>query len=210
MPNVITNKNTSQDPIVSGLTGTQSIKFIDAQRVYIKTADSTSTAPVGTYFSGYSSKSNGSTPAGWTDLGIITGRPKINYTKKVKDITTGMDNVVRSVYVQEKRASLDFSLSQFDDVTLQNISGLSPSVLTAGSALSFNVGSEDLVVAALLLVAQNKIDGKEIQFYNPASYLVFEYSDNGDELVLKVQATLQYFSLAPGSKSMYIYQTQYA
>lgn len=210
MPTVITNKNTAQDPIISGLTGLQSLKFIDAQRVYIKTADSTSTAPVGTYFSSYASKSNGSTPAGWTDLGIITGRPKINYTKKTKEITTGIDNVVRSQYIQEKRANLEFSLSQFDDVTLQNVSGLSPSVITAGSAIAFTVGSEDLVTAALLLVAQNKIDGKEIQFYNPASYLAFDYSDNGDELVLKVTATLQYFSLAPATKSMYIYQAMFA
>lgn len=208
---VIVNRNTAQNPMLTGgLTGAQVLKFIDAQRVYIKSPDSITAAPVGTYFAGTSSKSNGVTPAGWTDLGIITGKPKVAYTKKVIEVTTGIDKVFRSAYTNEKKAQLQFDLGQFDDVALQQVSGLSPSIITSGSVVAYQVGGEDLNISGLLLVAQNKLDGKEIQFYNPAAYLNFEYADNGDEMVLKCTAYLPYFTLTIGGPSMFMYQAIFA
>ncbi len=188
---VIVNRNTTQAPNTTvGLTGTQVIKFINAPRVYIKTLDSSPTPVV--------VKSNGTTPSGWTDLGSVDGMAKVTYTKDVKEVRLGMDEILMATYVGKKTAGFEFSLTQFDDIVLQNVSGLTASTTTAGSIVSYGVGSEDVVQKALLLVAQNKLDGKEMQFYSPLAYLTFAIEDSSGALVLKANANLPSFAWTTG------------
>jgi hypothetical protein len=183
---VIVNKNTTQTPLTSGSTGTQVIKFVDAPRVYIKTADVTAT-PVTT-------KSNGSTPSGWTDLGGVNGKVRIAYEKEIREVRTGIDQVLRQSYVGQKSGSFEFVLDQFDDVVIEELSGINPYEVQAGSAYSFSLGSEDIVSKALLLVVQNKLDGKEWQFYSPNADLSFTLEDSGDQTVVRGRANLKAFS----------------
>lgn len=187
---IVVNKNTFQSPLTAtGRTGTQSIKFIPAPRVYIKTADAITSTPVQNYFT----KSNGTTPSGWTDLGIVVGMAKVTYTKKVKEVLTGIDEYLRAAYVGSKNAHIEFDLSQTDDYALENISGLTASVITTGSVVNYQIGEEDLNQVALLLVAQNKLDGKEWQFYNPNAYISFVYAEQNEGLILKCDGLLPYF-----------------
>jgi hypothetical protein len=183
---VISNKNTAQTPVASGLTGAQVVKFIDAPRVYIKAVDTTPT-PVTT-------KSNGTTPAGWTDLGIVNGKVRVTYEKEIKEVRTGIDQVLRASYVGQKTAGFEFVLSQFDDVVIKNLSGLSEVVVSAASAYAFQIGSEDIIQKALLMVVQNKLDGKEWQFYHPAADLAFNIEDSGEETVVRGRANLKAFT----------------
>jgi hypothetical protein len=183
---VIVNKNTTQTPVATGRTGTQVIKFIDAPRVYIKTAD-VSAAPVMT-------KSNGTTPSGWTDLGSVNGKVRIQYEKEVKEVRTGVDQVLRQSYIGQKTGSFEFVMSQFDDVVIEQLSGLNPYTVQSGSAYSFGLGSEDIISKALLLVVQNKLDGKEWQFYNPNADLSFTLEDNGEETVVRGRGNLKAFT----------------
>jgi hypothetical protein len=183
---VIVNKNTTQTPLSSGLSGTQVVKFIDAPRVYIKAVD-TSIYPVTT-------KSNGSTPSGWTDLGGVEGKLKITYTKEIKEIRTGIDQLLRQSYVGQKTGEFEFVLNQFDDVVIKELSGLSASTITAGSAVSFGLGSEDIISRALLLVSQNKLDGKEWQFYSPNADVSFTIEDSGEATVVRGKGNLKAFT----------------
>jgi hypothetical protein len=185
---VIVNRNTQQTPITSGLTGTQVIRFIDAPRVYIKTVDSSPTPVI--------VKSDGATPTGYTDLGIVDGKVKITYSKDIAEIRTGLDQVLQQTYIKQKTANFEFTLSQFDDVVIQKLSGLSASTITAGSAVSFGMGAEDVVSAALLLVVQNKLDGKEAQFYCPSADLSFVIEDSGEATVVKGTGNLKLFTFA--------------
>lgn len=185
---VIVNKNTSQTPVSSGLTGTQVIKFIDAPRVYIKTSDTVATPIL--------VKANGSTPSGYTDLGIVEGKVKITYSKEIKEIRTGLDQILRQSYVGQKTGNFEFSLSQFDDVVIKELSGLTASTITSGSAVSFSLGSEDIISRALLLVVQNKLDGKEWQFYSPDADLSFTIEDSGEATVVKGSGNLKAFAFA--------------
>lgn len=183
---VISNLNTRQTPMTAtGGTGTQVLKFIDGPRVYIKAADSSPT-PVGT-------KSDGSLPAGWTDLGIVNGKLGIAYEKEIKEIRTGLDEVLRASYVGQKTANFEFALSQVDDVVLGELSGVTQEVVQSGSIVRYGIGSEDVVQRALLLVIQNKLDGKEIQFYNPNAYLSFTIEDSGEETVIRGTGNLPLF-----------------
>lgn len=140
--------------------------------------------------------SNGVTPNGFTDLGSVLGGAKINYSRKVKEVTTGIDNYFRGAYANGSSAQIDFSLEQLDDVTVETISGLSPTVVTAGSIVNYEIGQLDLNQLALLLVVQNKFDGKEFQFYNPAAYLNFGFEEQADGMALKVTGYLPYFTAA--------------
>jgi len=185
---VISNRNTQGTPIGPGLTGVQVVRFVDADRVYIKSPDALTGVVIPT------TKSNGTTPAGYTDLGIIDGKLKITYDKKSKDVLTGIDNYFRSEYVSEKTCMFEFNLSQFDDVVLASISGLSASMITSSTTYVFNVGQEDIVQKALILVSQNKLDGKELQYYNPGAYLNFGFADSGDAVILKCTAKLPFFT----------------
>lgn len=187
---VINNLNTRQTPLATGSTGAQVVKFIAADRVYIKTVDS-SAAPVTT-------KSNGAKPSGWTDLGIVNGKVRITYDKEIREIRTGIDNVLRASYISQRSGSFEFVLSQFDDAVLAAISGVAASQIVNGSHYQFSIGSEDIVQKALLLVSQNKLDGKEWQFYTPAADLSFTIEDNGEETVLRGRGNLPLFTYGSG------------
>lgn len=189
---VIVNAWTRQNPMESGgRTGSQSIKFVPAPRVFIKTADSTTSAPAQAYYT----KTNGLVPAGWTDLGIVEGLATITYNKEIKDVLTGLDNILRLRYIGKKTAEIEASLSQFDDRAFEQVSGLTASVISNGSIISYRVGEEDVITKALLLVADNKLDGKEWALYNPSAYISFSYAINGDFLELKMNAGLGAFTV---------------
>ena len=191
---VIVNKNTTQTPLTTGRTGAQAIKWIDAPRVYVKTKDTTA-APV-------TSKSGGTTPAGWTDLGIVDGPVAVAYTKDVNEIRTGVDNVLRLSYVRQKSGSFQATLSQFDDKVVEEVSGITPSVITAGSTVQFAIGQEDVIEKAILLVSQNKIDGSEWQFYHPTGNLVFNIENSGEFTVVRLTANLPAFTFASNDTIM--------
>lgn len=187
---VISNMNTRQTPMVAtGATGAQVVKFIDGPRVYIKAVDSTPT-PLGVKVNG----DPATNAAAWTDLGIVNGKLGIAYTKEITEIRTGMDKVLRYTYVGQKDANFDFGLSQFDDVVIGALSGVAAEVVTSGSAVRFGIGSEDVVQKALLLVIQNKLDGKEIQFYNPSAFLSFNIEDSGEETIARGSGKLPLFA----------------
>jgi len=172
----------------SGSTGVQSVKFIAAPRVYIKAVDSTPT-PVTT-------KSNGSLPAGWTDLGIVNGLAKVTYSKSTKEVRTGLEQVLRSEYIDKKTGNFEAELAQFDDVVISNLTGLTASVITSGSLVQFGLGQEGIVNKAVLLVTQNILDGKEIQLYNPNSLINLSYNTSGDEASVKIMAEFLFFQWA--------------
>lgn len=203
---VIVNKNTTQTPNATGRTGAQSIKFIPAPRVYVKTADSMTAAPVQDYFT----KSNGVTPTGWTDLGIVKGVAKVTYDQKATEVQTGIDKVTRSAYTSERKAMIDFTLDQLDDVALEQVSGMSASVITSGSVVNYQYGTVDLQQMALLLVVQNKLDGKEWQFYNPNAFINFSFDGANDALGLKVDAILPYFQAVGQTLQSVFSQTIFA
>jgi len=187
---VITNKNTVQSPMTSvGVTGTQVIKFIPACRVYIKAADSVTAAPVQAYYT----KSDGTTPAGWTDLGIMEGDAKLTYNKEIIKVTTGIDKALRAVYTGTKEGTIEFNLDQMDDFAMAQF-GLTASTVVSGSTANFRVGQESVVQAALMCVYQNKLDGKEMQIYHPAAYISFVWDEVNDGLVYKVTADLALFT----------------
>lgn len=200
---VIVNTNTRQNPMTAaGQTGTQVVQFIDAPRVYIKSVDATPTPVL--------IKSAGTTPSGYTDLGIVDGKAKVTYDKSIKQVRTGIDNILRAEYVDKKTMTIEAHLSQFDDVVLSAISGVTASVLTAGSIVQFPIGTEDVVQKALLLVFDNKLDGKEWQFYNPNAYIKFTYADNGDATYVNLNCDLPAFAWPSEPSEAYVVQTIYA
>jgi hypothetical protein len=208
---VIVNRNTQQSPITNpagSVTGTQSIKVIPAGRVYIKTStDSLTATPVNLY-AAYTMKSNGATPvapvgAGVTagtyiDLGIMLTPGKLTYNKVQKKIQTGLDKITQLIYVESRDANLEFELTQLDDYILQQL-GFTASVITAGSSINFQIGQEDVINVAMILVYQNKIDGKEIQWYHPAAAFTVSFNQSGDGLSVKVQAELVAFQAVGAS-----------
>lgn len=186
-----------------GFTGTQSIKLIPAPRVFVKATPDSQTAAVVP-----SVKTNGSIVlAGWTDLGIVEGMAKVDYQKKPKEVTTGIDDVLRAAYIDSKHAQVDFELTQVDDSVMALISGLTASQITSGSIYTFHLGQEDLVQMAMLLVVQNKLDGKEWQFYNPLVYMNFTFNDSKDALTLKCSALLPFFTVTGQTNSEYLSST---
>lgn len=207
MAQIIVNKNTQQSPITGvGRIANQVIKHIEAPRVYLL-ANGTGT-PItdpltNTPVQNYLVKSNGATPTvlygstnTWLDMGIIDGFLKVGYSKKVKEIKTGIDNVFRTAYVDEKVGTLEGSFSQFSDYVLEKVSGLTASVVTAGSIISYALGQEDLNQVGILLVSQNKLDGQEWQFYNPNAFLNFVFEEKSGALQLKITAYLPFFTPA--------------
>ncbi len=165
--------------------------------MYVKTADSITAALVPNI------KSNGATPSGWTDLGSVEGVCKIGVEKKVKQVKTGIDNYFRAAYTDEKVGTCEFSLSQLDDLVFGQVTGLgaTASTILTGSAYTYAVGSEDLSQQAILMVVQNKLDGKEWQYYNPNAYLNYAIEDSGDEYRLKVTGLLPFFVASVGFTS---------
>lgn len=215
---VIINKNTQQTPLTTpagAVTGVQSIKFIPAGRVYLKTSpDSTTAAPVQVY-AAYTQKSNGTTvvaPVGagvtagtFVDMGIMLTPGKLTYNKTQKKVQTGLDKITQLVYIESRDASLEFELTQMDDYVMQKL-GFIASVITNGSSINFQVGQEEVVNVALVVVYQNKLDGKEIQWYHPNAALTVSFNQNGDELSVKVMAELIAFQ-ASGSTLLSLVST---
>jgi hypothetical protein len=194
---VIVNRNTTQTPMTTtGVTGVQVIKFIPASRVYLKAPDSVTAAPVNT-MAAYSNKSNGATPAGFTDLGIMNQDAKITYTKNVKKVQTGLDKFVQAVYVGDKTCVIEFSLSQMDEYLMAQL-GFTTSTITAGSSVNFQIGQEDVIAKAMIMVFQNKLDGKEIQWYHPAAQLTVTFDSKPEEAAVKVSADCIAFTAAGG------------
>lgn len=187
----IINLNTTQRGMASqGNSGVQVTKFIPGARVYVKAADSVTAAPVQNYFT----KSNGVVPAGWTDLGSVDGDVKVTYTKTIKEVQLGIDKVVRAAYIDERKFDLSFNLAQFDDVVIGQVLGLTPSIITAGSVVNYQLGQEVYGQQALLCVYQNKLDGKEWQLYHPAAYIDGTPDYSSDSLIFKCSAKLIYFT----------------
>lgn len=184
---ILSNNFTTQVPITSGRTGTQAIKWINAPRVFVKASDTTPT-PV-------TVKANGATPSGgWVDLGIVDGDLGIAYTKELKEIRTGIDNFLRLTYASQRNGSFTANLSQFDDKVIEEVSGITPSVITSGSIIQFAVGQEDVVKKAVLLVCENKLDGKEFQFYHPNADISFNITNSGEFTVVELTANLTGFT----------------
>jgi hypothetical protein len=204
---IAVNKNTQGTPLtVAGRSGAQSIKLIQAPRLYVKAADALTTTPVQNYYT----KSSGATPTGWTDLGIVDGYAKIQYDKKVNEVRTGPDEYFRAAYTKQKTGVIEASLLQLDDITLEQISGLTASVITSGSVINYQIGSEDLNQLALLLVVTNKLDSKEWQFYNPSAYLNFTFEEKTDGISLKVTGLLPFFTPAGATKESMMSTTIFA
>lgn len=188
MGQVITNKNTTQSPLTTaGLTGAQSEFFVPASRIYVKTSDVTPAAPT--------TKSAGTTPAGWTDLGMMEATAKVTYTKTTVKLKSGIDKVLRQEYTTEITGAFEVQLIQFDDEVLQAITGLTPYTVQSGSIVRFNIGSEALVQKAAMLVNQNKVDGKEHQYYTPNCFLNFSIEEVNGYQVLKVMFDLPMFNM---------------
>lgn len=208
---IIVNRNTQQTPLgtpVGSVTGVQSIKHIPAGRVYIKTApDSTTATPVNLY-AAYSMKSNGATPvapvgAGVTggtyiDLGIMSTPGKLTYNKVQKKVQTGIDKITQLIYVESRDANLEFELDQLDDYLMTQL-GFTASVITNGSSVNFQVGQEDVINVAIIIVYQNKIDGKEIQWYHPSGALTVSFNSSADSLSLKVMCEMIAYQAAGAS-----------
>jgi hypothetical protein len=193
MPNVVVNNFTSQKPLVAtGNTGAQVLAVIPAARVFLKAPDSITAAPVSTY-AAYSFKTLGVTPSGWSDAGIMDAPAKLMYNKNIAKVQTGLDKVTRKTYSASKDATLEFSLWQLDDYLLTQL-GFSGSVATAGSAMNFMIGKEDVLQTALLCVYVNKLDGKEFHLYHPSASLNCQFDYAGDKLVVKATADLTAFT----------------
>jgi hypothetical protein len=117
----------------------------------------------------------------------VRGSAKVTYEQKLAEVKTGIDNVLRFAYTNERKGGVDFTLDQTDDTVLEQISGMSASVVTAGSVINYQFGTVDLSQLALLLVVQNKLDGKEWQFYNPNAFFDFSFEDSNDAMGLKIR-----------------------
>lgn len=195
MPNSVVNNFTSQKPLtILGNTGNQVLNLIPASRVFLKDPDSVNAAPVATY-AAYSFKTNGVTPVGWSDAGIMDAPGKLTYTKNAKKVQTGIDKVTRAVYADSKDATLQFNLEQVDDYLLSEL-GFTGSVATAGSSMNFMVGQEDIVQKALLCVYVNKLDGKEFHVYHPSAAINCTFEMASEKMVVKVDADLTAFTVA--------------
>lgn len=180
------DKWTQQTP----LTG-QTIKAVLAERVYC--------APADTVYADPSAKLAGADPASpWQDLGIVqNSKVQISYTKEVKLIKTGIDQIVRGAYLTGKTAQAVFTLEQFDSTVLQAVSGLTADVVGSPSiGTKLHIGQEDIVYLSLLFTGTNKIDAMEFQTYSKKAAVSFAFEDSDDARVCKVTADLQAFTPA--------------
>lgn len=190
---VLVNNWTQGVPVAAtGATGSQSIAHIPACRLFLKAPDPTNPAPVNT-MSAYTKKTNGTLPVGWDDAGIMNGNGKITYTKTLKSIMTGIDKIEQLTYVESRTAVIEAILTQVDDLVLQKL-GFINSVITPGSTINFQLGQEDVVGKALLMVYANKLDGKEIQWYHPNAQISATLQDTNGAVELKVECRLMAFT----------------
>lgn len=112
--------------------------------------------------------------------------------------------------MRQKNADIQFNLAQFDDVAFQNISGLSASTIVSGSTVNYQVGSEDIITKALLLVLVNKLDNKEIHLYNPSCDFAFSIVQNGDFMELQVDGKLKSFTANGSATESFFSMTFYS
>jgi hypothetical protein len=215
---VVVNRNTQQTPLgtpTGSITGVQSIRHIPAARVYVKsTQDSTTATPVNLY-SAYAMKSNGATPTAptgtgvtagtYVDLGIMSTPGKVTYTKNQKKVQTGIDKITQLIYVESRSAQMEFNLDQMDDYLLQQL-GFQSSVITSGSSINFQIGQEDVVYLAMIMVYQNKIDGKEIQWYHPGAAFTVTFETSAEQVVIKCSVELVAF-MAAGANTLSLIST---
>lgn len=188
MGSVIRNKNTSQVGMTAaGLTGAQTEMFIPASRLYIKAIDATPSAPA--------LKSGGKTPTSWTDMGIMMANSKVTYQKALEKVKVGIDKRLVGVYDNETTGTFEMNLTQYDDVVMEQVTGLSPYIVQSGSIVRFNIGAEAVVQKAILLVSQNKMDGLEVQYYNPNAFMSFSIEDQDNAQVVKVTCDLPLFNM---------------
>ncbi len=117
---------------------------------------------------------------------------------------------MRAAYLEQKGATFECNLGQTDDVVIETISGVTASVIVPGSVVNYPLGSTDLNQMAVLYVVQNKLTGKEIQFYNPNAYISFQFAKNGDSLDVKMSGLLPSFIPAGGTQEMFISTTVFA
>jgi hypothetical protein len=191
----ITNRITSGAPLTAvGPLGQQTQTFIPAARIFMKTsADSQSAAQPPVAKVGLTGLAS-TLGAGWIDLGTLDGGVTTTFTKTKKDIKTGIDQKLRTSYISDTTFEISFNLLQVGDYLLQNVLGLTPSILQSGSSASFGLGQESYGQYALVCVWQNKVDGKENQLYNPAAFLDAVIADASDHLVLKCDAKFPAFT----------------
>jgi hypothetical protein len=104
---------------------------------------------------------------------------------------------------------MTWNLLQVGDYLLQNVLGLTPSILQPGSIASFALGQETFGQYAICVVWQNKIDGKENQLYNPAAFIDAVIADATDHLVLKCDAKFPAFTQAGDSQERLVSLTMY-
>lgn len=193
----ITDRITSGAPLTTaGVLGPQTQTFIPAARVFMKpTADSQSAAqpPVTKFGLTGTAATLGS---GWIDLGTLDGGVTTTFTKTKKDIKTGIDQKLRASYISDTTFEMSWNLLQVGDYIIQNVLGLTPSILQSGSSASFGLGQESYGQYALCVIWQNKVDGKENQLYNPAVFLDAVIAEASDHLVLKCDAKFPAFTQA--------------
>jgi hypothetical protein len=189
-----TNKWTQQPPKAGASTRT-----VLAERVYYANAD--------TVFADPGAKLDGADPGGWTDMGIVGGsRVTLTYTKEVKPVNTGIEQVRRGSYTMAKSANMAWTLEQYDIDTISTLSGLS---ITAVGAIGgkLHLGQDDIVEKALLFAGTNKVDGKEFLHYSKKASLTWSIDQEDDARVLKVVADL--YSFLPASETVEAYLTLY-
>jgi hypothetical protein len=195
-----TNKWTQQPPLAGASTRT-----VLAERVYYANkntaygAQSAGVDPTG--------KLNGTDPAGFSDMGIVSGsKVTLTYTKEVKPVTTGIEQVRRGSYSMAKSAKASWTLEQYDIDTISILSGLSITAI-GGIGGKLHLGQDDVVEKALLFVGTNKVDSKEFHHYSKAACLNWSIDMEDDARVLKVDADL--YSFLPGGETVEAYLSVY-
>jgi hypothetical protein len=185
----------TQQPALSG----SSIRTVLAERVYYAAADTVYADPV--------AKLEGADPAGFSDLGIIGGsKVTLTYTKEVKGVMTGMEQVRRGSYSMAKACKATFTLEQYDLDTIAIVSGLTPGTVGAiGGKL--HLGQDDVVEKALLFVGTNKVDGKEFHHYSKKCSINWSIDQEDDSRVMKVEADM--YAFTPASETVDAYLTMY-
>lgn len=188
------NKYTQQ-PALSGA----SVRAVIAERVYYANADTAYADP--------GAKLAGADPVGWNDMGIVMGsRVNLTYSKEVKPVNTGIEQVRRGSYSMAKSCKAEFTLEQFDLDLISILSGLSSTAVGAiGGKL--HLGQDDVVEKALLFVGTNKVDGKEYHHYTKKCSLNWSIDQQDDSRMLKVEADM--YAFTPSGETVDAYITLY-
>lgn len=189
-----TNKYTQQPPLTGASTRT-----VLAERVYYANANTAYADP--------GAKLAGADPAGFSDMGIVmNSRVTLTYTKEVKPVNTGLEQVRRGSYSMAKACKAEFTLEQFDVDLISILSGLP---ITAVGAIGgkLHLGQDDVVEKALLFVGTNKVDGKEFQHYSKKCSLNWSIDQQDDSRMLKVEADM--YSFLPAGETVEAYITVY-